>query len=147
VVIAGPVAAAEGRRVVRDARAAGIDDGFVRPLSPVTARAEPAAIAGTFSGDLKQRSAESAALNKVTPTTMTFESNGRSGTISYSSPVCSGTLTLDEVAGVVLRYREQITTGSCIDHGTWTIRPRSGQLAGVWRRSGRAEYVSGRLDG
>jgi hypothetical protein len=147
VVIAGPVDAAGGRRVVRDARSAGISDGFVRPLSPVTARAEPAAIAGTFSGDLKQRSAESASLNKVIPTTMTFESGGRSATISYTSPTCSGTLTLDEVAGVVLRYSERITTGSCVERGTWTIRAHNGQLAAVWRRSGRAEYVSGRLGG
>jgi Protein kinase domain/SPOR domain len=148
VVLAGPVDAAEGARVIRDARAAGVTDGFVRALSADGSTAAPADLAGRFRGVLRQASTRTPALNKQIATVLSFSAGGRDGTVSYASPTCAGTLRFAGADGPVLRYREHITSGSCTDDGTWHVRRlASGRLGAVWRRADREYFVSGRLDG
>jgi hypothetical protein len=146
VVLAGPVGRADGRQVVRAARAGGVRDGFVRALHPDAGTAETADLAGrAFSAELRQTSARTPSLNKQIPTTLTFSSSGRKGSVTYRDPTCSGSLAFLDAAGPVLRYREHITSGSCTDDGTWTLRRHDGRLGATRRRAGREYFVSGWL--
>jgi hypothetical protein len=146
VVLAGPVDAAEGRRLAHAARDGGVQDGFVRALRPDSATAAPADLAGSaFSADLRQVSAKTPSLNKHIPTTLTFSGGGRGGNVAYGVPLCSGTLTFLDANGPVLRYREHITSGTCTDDGTWTLRRHNGRLGGAWSHTDREYFVSGWL--
>jgi hypothetical protein len=145
VVAAGPLATeAEERRVRRVARGAGIPARSAQTLTPVGLSAERAALAGRYSGELKQVSARSPKLNKTIPTEVVLDAAG-TGRIVYEGPACTGTLSLVDASGAVAVWDERIDSGRCTDGGRWRLRRAGDELTMTWQVDGARHFVAGRL--
>ncbi len=146
VVVAGPLdTPADERAIKRAAKKAGIPDAFVGDLSPAAGVLDPAALAGTFNGDLQQTNAKVKRLNRKLDTTIDFAADGQSATITYAKPSCEGTLSLASQEGAVATYDESITRGSCSEGGVWHLRLAGDEVLATWWRENDVTFVIGRL--
>lgn len=148
VAVVGPFdTAREERRAIRAAKRAGVPDAFAGDLAGGPGTVEPEDLVGVFEGDLTQTHPKDSRQNKTFPATISFEGDGRGGTIVYDDIDCEGTLSLIGGPGPVLRYRESITTGRCTDGGTWHVKREGDELLATWWKSGDLGFVLGRLEG
>jgi hypothetical protein len=144
VVVAGPLAgAAERRRVLRAGDRAGIGP-LDRTMTPLTVAPVPADIAGTYDGAL-DRTPPQPGPERTIDATFSFAADGRSGSVSYTSPRCSSELTFAETDRGTLTYDETVTAGRCADGGTWSVKPNGGELRAIWTEPGSDYFVSGDL--
>jgi hypothetical protein len=141
VVVAGPLGdRGDQSRIVRAGRGADVA-GIAKTLTPAVEGASPDVVGGAqFGGSLTKAGRDVEA-------DIAFASDGRSATVRYAGPMCSGELSFVEGTGAVLVYDEEIVAGPCQRGGSWSIKPASGELRTTWTNAISGDFGTGTLSG
>jgi hypothetical protein len=103
----------------------GVPSAFARNLTRAPETAGPEAAAGRWTGELERTSAEHPNLDGLVPANLVIASNGRVGSLDFSSLRCHVSLSLASTASYTLSYRVE---PACAGTGPLQVRPFGDEL-------------------